>query len=185
MNRDGNDAFEPARHLREKFICDSCGARERFERARYSLAWCGAVLHASKLVLKGEIMSDMGVQPWPKAAPESAGLTQWQRVTNTFTAPSKTFEDIKRGNRSWWLPLIIGAILSYMLFGAIVQKIGMQQVVDNQIRMDPKSQERMAKASPEQREMGNKIAMYALPRGSFVARTPRGHHRCGDVYRWG
>ena len=112
-------------------------------------------------------MSDMGVQPVAEAAPEGGGLTQWQRVTNTFAAPAKTFEDIKRGNKSWWLPLIIGALFSYMLFGAIVQKIGMQQVVDNQVRMDPKSQERMAEANPQQREMSNKIAV-GITDGVFI-----------------
>jgi hypothetical protein len=113
-------------------------------------------------------MSEMGVQPVAEAAPSGTGLTQWQRVADTFTAPSKTFEDIKRGNRSWWLPLIIGALISYLLFGAIVQKIGMQQVVDNQIRMNPKSQERMAQATPEAREMGNKIAI-GMTEGFFIA----------------
>ncbi len=63
-------------------------------------------------------MSDTGVQPQAEAAPEGAGLTQWQRVVDTFTAPSKTFEDIKRGNKSWWLPLIIGSLFTYLLFGA-------------------------------------------------------------------
>ncbi|SPE30630.1 conserved membrane hypothetical protein [Candidatus Sulfotelmatomonas gaucii] len=106
-------------------------------------------------------MSEMGVHPVTEATPEGAGLTQWQRVADTFTAPSKTFEDIKRGNKSWWLPLIIGALCAYIMFGAIVQRIGMQQVVDNQIRLNPKSQERMANATPEQREMGNKIALIA------------------------
>ena len=37
------------------------------------------------------------------------------------------------------------------------QKIGVQQAIDNQIRMDPKAQERMANATPEQRAMGAKI----------------------------
>lgn len=103
-----------------------------------------------------------------EAAAEGAGLTQWQRVADTFTAPSKTFEDIKRGNKSWWLPLIIGALFTYILFGAIVQKIGMQQVVDNQVRLDPKAQERMAQASPEQRAMGNKFAL-GITEGVFIA----------------
>lgn len=102
-----------------------------------------------------------------EAAAEGTGLTQWQRVTNTFAAPSKTFADIKRGNKSWWLPLIIGALFSYILFGAIVQKIGMQQVVDNQVRMDPKAQERMANTPPEQRAMGNKIAV-GIIEGVFI-----------------
>ena len=69
---------------------------------------------------------------------------QLQRVTGTFTAPSKTFEDIKRGNRSWWLPFIILALSGYLFFAAVQQKIGMQQVVDNQIRMNAKAQEQMA-----------------------------------------
>ena len=113
-------------------------------------------------------MSEMGVQPVTEATPAGAGLTQWQRVADTFTAPSKTFEDIKRGNKSWWLPLIIGALCAYIMFGAIVQRIGMQQVVDNQIRLNPKSQERMANATSEQREMGNKIALIATE-VAFVA----------------
>ena len=113
-------------------------------------------------------MSDMGVQSVGGAPAEGTGLTQWQRVTNTFVAPSKTFEDIKRGNKSWWLPLIIGALFSYILFGAIVQRIGMQQVVDNQIRLDPKAQERMANTPPEQRAMGNKIAL-GITEGVFIA----------------
>jgi len=112
-------------------------------------------------------MSDIGVQP-AAVAPSGTGLTQWQRVTNTFTAPSKTFEDIKRGNRSWWLPLIIGSLFSYILFGAIVQKIGMQQVVDNQARMNPKQQERMAQMPPEQRAMANKITL-GVTEGIFIA----------------
>jgi len=101
-------------------------------------------------------MSDMGIQPAAEAA-TGTGLTQWQRVTNTFAAPSKTFEDIKRGNKSWWLPLIIGAIFTYIFFFAMMQKIGVQQAIDNQIRMDPKAQERMANATPDQRAMGAKI----------------------------
>ncbi len=49
-------------------------------------------------------MSDPAVQPVADQAP---GLSQMQRVTNVFTAPSKTFADIKRGNKSWWMPFII------------------------------------------------------------------------------
>ena len=105
-------------------------------------------------------MSDLGVQPVAEGAPAGVGLTQWERVADTFTAPSKTFEDIKRGNRSWWLPLIVGAIFTYIFFFAMMQKIGVQQAIDNQIRMDPKAQERMANATPDQRAMGNKITVY-------------------------
>ncbi|MGD1061907.1 MAG: YIP1 family protein [Terracidiphilus sp.] len=105
----------------------------------------------------------------PAMQPAAAtGLTQWQRVACTFTAPSKTFEDVKRGNRSWWLPLIVMALVGYILFAAVAQKIGIQQTVDNQIRMDPKAQERMANASPEQRAMGEKVSV-GITEGVFIA----------------
>jgi hypothetical protein len=110
-------------------------------------------------------MSELDVQ---EAAGTAAGLSQWQRVANTFTAPAKTFEDIKRGNRSWWLPLVIMALFSYILFATVSQKIGMQQVVDNQVRLNPKAQERLAQATPEQRETSNKISV-AITQGIFIA----------------
>lgn len=101
-------------------------------------------------------------------AAEAAGLTQLQRVTNTFVAPSRTFEDIKRGNRSWWLPLIVLAVFSYIFFAVVSQKVGILQVVENQIRMNPKAQERMAQATPEQRERTNKISA-AVTQGILLA----------------
>jgi len=113
-------------------------------------------------------MSDVEIQPVAETAPESAGLSQWQRVLLTFTSPAKTFEDIKRGNRSWWLPLIIGGLVSYLLFAAITQKVGLEQAVENQIRMDAKAQERMAQISPEQRETAMKFSV-GLTQGIFLA----------------
>ena len=82
----------------------------------------------------------------------SDALTQWRRVVYTFTAPSKTFEDIRRGNRSWWAPLIVMALAGFILFGAVVQKIGIRQTVENQIRMNAKAQDQMAQVTPAQKE---------------------------------
>ncbi|MGA3161107.1 MAG: YIP1 family protein [Terracidiphilus sp.] len=109
-------------------------------------------------------MNETGVQ----SAAQATSLSQWQRVANTFTAPSKTFEDIKRGNRSWWLPLVIMALVSYIFFAAVFVKIGMQNVVDNQIKLDPKTEERLAQATPAQREMSTKISLY-VTEGVFIA----------------
>jgi len=110
-------------------------------------------------------MSDMNVQP---AAGEAPGLSQWQRVANTFSAPSKTFADIKRGNRSWWMPFIIFVVLGYVFFAVVAYKIGIQQVAENQIHLNPTQEEKMAQAPPEQREMGVKIATY-ITKGIFIA----------------
>jgi len=80
------------------------------------------------------------------------GLSQWQRVTNTFTAPSKIFEDIKRGNRSWWLPLILVSLVGYLFFAVVATRIGIHQTVENQTHLSAKAEEGMANATPEQRE---------------------------------
>ena len=42
-------------------------------------------------------MSDPEVQPAAEVAP---GLSQMQRVINIFTAPSKTFDDIKAATKA-------------------------------------------------------------------------------------
>jgi hypothetical protein len=112
----------------------------------------------------------MQYPPVAQPAPEAPGLSQWQRVSNTFTAPSKTFEDIKRGNKSWWMPFLIMVVIGYVFFAAVAFKIGMQQVLDNQIRLDPKTEEKMAQMPPEQREIANKFSLYATE-GAFIA-TP-------------
>ena len=110
-------------------------------------------------------MSEMEVQSSSVAAP---GLSQWQRVSNTFMAPSKTFDDIKRGNKSWWMPLIIMALVGYILFAAVYTKIGMQTVVDNQVKLDPKTAERMAQMPAEQRATAEKISLN-ITQGIFIA----------------
>jgi hypothetical protein len=110
-------------------------------------------------------MSDPQIQAVAAPAP---GLTQMQRVTNIFTAPSKTFEDIKQGHKSWWLPFVIFVIVGYIFFAAVSTKIGMQQVVDNQIHMNPAQEEKLAQAPPEQREMTAKVSLY-ITEGVFIA----------------
>jgi hypothetical protein len=118
--------------------------------------------------LRGKIMSDPEVQAVPGSVPASPGLSQVQRVISTFTAPSKTFEDIKRGNKSWWLPFLILVLVSYVLFAAITFKVGWAQVAENVIHLNPKSEERMAQAPPAQREMSMKWTQYGME-GSFAA----------------
>jgi len=102
------------------------------------------------------------------AAVPVPGLTQWQRITNTFAAPSKTFEDIKRGNKSWWLPFILSIVFAYALFGAITMKVGWSQVAENAISMNQKSAERMAQLPAEQRASAMKFTQY-LTEGIFIA----------------
>jgi hypothetical protein len=113
-------------------------------------------------------MSDLGIQPVAEPNQAGEGMSQMQRVTSTFSAPSKTFQDIKAGNRSWWLPFVLFAVFGYILFAAITFKIGMQQVVDNQMHLNPKQEEKLAQAPPASREMTAKISLY-VTEGVFIA----------------
>jgi hypothetical protein len=83
-------------------------------------------------------------------------LSQVQRVIYTFTAPSKTFTDIKR-NASWWLPLVLTVIFSYAFFAAITTKVTWSQVAENSVRLSPRQSEQMDKLTPEQRATQMKI----------------------------
>ncbi|HEY2857000.1 MAG TPA: Yip1 family protein, partial [Terracidiphilus sp.] len=112
-------------------------------------------------------MTDASVQPVAQSTP---GLSQLERVTNTFVAPSKTFADIKAGHKSWWLPLIIYFVLGLSFFWAVNTKIGMRQVSENQIHLSPKAEERMQGLTPEQRETQMKWSVY-ITEGVFLA-TP-------------
>ena len=61
-------------------------------------------------------MSDQVVQ---SAAEVTPGLSQGQRITNMFTAPSKTFQDIRAGHKSWWLPFVIYVVLGFAFYGVV------------------------------------------------------------------
>lgn len=100
-------------------------------------------------------MSDAGVQPAANVAP---GLSQWQRISNTFSAPSKTFTDIKNGHLSWWLPFLLYIALGYAFYFVVDAKVGMRQSAENQIHLSPKAEERMANLTPEQRETQMKLS---------------------------
>src|SRR5579863_3972852 len=157
------------------------GAQTRFQPGRFRVKNAGPRLLQSVRRLRGLAaagkarqlirkfreanMSDLGVQPVAGVAP---GLSQMQRLTNTFTAPSKTFEDIKRGHRSWWLPFLLSALVTYIFFFAITSKVGWATVADNMVRMNPKAEERMSQLTPEQRETQMKGMRYGTE-GFFAA----------------
>jgi hypothetical protein len=101
------------------------------------------------------------------------GLNQMERVVDTFVAPTATFKDILRST-SWWLPFVL-LLVSSIGTGVVVERqVGFEQVYQNQVRMSPKTQERMADMTPQQRAQGEKISIAAtkyFTYGSFVAIT--------------
>src|SRR5579875_1092151 len=76
-------------------------------------------------------MNDLA-QPAPATEP----LTETQRIINVFVAPGKTFEDIRR-KATFWGPLIILVVISVAYSLTIQQKIGWEQVYQNNMRQLP------------------------------------------------
>jgi uncharacterized integral membrane protein len=89
----------------------------------------------------------------------STSLTQWQRVLNIFSAPSKTFEDIKNGNRSWWLPIILMLLSFAVFYAAVATQVTWKAVAENEQRNMPEFAKRMMeRMTPEQREKQEQAA---------------------------
>ena len=98
-------------------------------------------------------MSDPVMQPAAEVAP---GLTQMQRIINVFAAPSKTFADIKRGNKSWWLPFLITVACGAFLWTAINSQVTWKTVYENQQKLQPEFAKRMMdQMPPDQRAIAD------------------------------
>jgi hypothetical protein len=100
-------------------------------------------------------MTDTSVQPIAESTP---GLSQLQRVTNAFAAPAKTFEDIKQGHTSWWLPFLLFVIVGTGLWATVNSKVTWPTVVENGLRMAPKQAERLQQLPPDQQETQKKYS---------------------------
>lgn len=70
------------------------------------------------------------VPPMPAEAAQP-GLSEPQRIINTFIAPSRTFEDIRR-NASWWVPWLLASIVGLALGSVLSKKVNWEQVVRQQ-----------------------------------------------------
>jgi len=100
-------------------------------------------------------MTDTSVQPVAESTP---GLSQLQRLTNTFSAPSKTFEDIKQGHTSWWLPFLLFVVVGTGLWLTVNAKVSWPTVVENGLRMSPKQAERLQQLPADQQETQKKYS---------------------------
>jgi hypothetical protein len=87
--------------------------------------------------------------PLPPAESTPA-LSQVERITNVFFAPSSTFTDVK-SSPSWWAPWLLMSVFALVSVFAMQQKIGWPQMVENEINASPKQAEQLEKLPPEQR----------------------------------
>jgi hypothetical protein len=107
---------------------------------------------------RGEIMSDMEVQTAAEPGAQAPGLSQMQRVTSIFSAPSKTFEDIRRGNKSWWMPIVLMVVTFAVFYGVVSTKITWTAVYQSEQKSAPEFAKRMQEqAPPESRAAQEKM----------------------------
>ena len=111
--------------------------------------------------------------PMPSAPapqePVQPGLSEPARLANTFVAPAKTFDDVRR-KPSWFAPWLLTAVVS-LIFGFVaVQKLDMTQLVRQAMERSPMAQRRMEQLTPEQRERAvalqatiTKVTFFASP----------------------
>jgi hypothetical protein len=84
------------------------------------------------------------------AVVESPGLSQVERVVDTFVAPSKTFTDILRST-SWWLPFLLLIVVTLASTFAVDKKIGFDRVAEQTISQSSSASEQMAQLTPQDR----------------------------------
>jgi hypothetical protein len=77
------------------------------------------------------------------------GLSQIERVVDTFVAPSQTFKDILRST-SWWLPLILMTLGSLASAFAVQHQVGFDRVNLNQIHASAKAEDQFNQLPPDQ-----------------------------------
>jgi hypothetical protein len=81
---------------------------------------------------------------------EVTGLSQVERVVDTFVAPSKTFADILRST-SWWLPFLLYMIVAALFAFSVDKKIGYDAVAEQAVQQSQMAQDQMANLTPEVR----------------------------------
>jgi len=106
-------------------------------------------------------MADAVAQPESSAPP----LNEIQRVVDAFVSPSKTFTDIKR-SASWWMPWLIGVIITGAFGYVVQQKIGWEKTYTNILHQSPAQQQRIEQLPADQQAkaiaMGANITKYSF-----------------------
>lgn len=86
----------------------------------------------------------------PADATASRPLSQIERVVDTFIAPTQTFNDILR-SASWWLPWLLGVLVTMGYSAAVQQKVGWDKTYANILLQSSETQQaRLAQLPSDQ-----------------------------------
>lgn len=80
-----------------------------------------------------------------ETAPTQAGLTEIQRCVDIFTAPSKTFTDLRR-KATFWGPLLVMIVVATGFGFTVQQKVGWERVFQNNVNQTPAKAEKIESA---------------------------------------
>jgi hypothetical protein len=80
---------------------------------------------------------------------QEPGLSQIERVVDTYMAPSKTFSDIRR-DASWWAPFLLMSLLAVLFSYVVLSKIGLPTLVEGVVHQSSMLEDRLASSTPEQ-----------------------------------
>lgn len=86
------------------------------------------------------------------------GLSQVERVVDTFIAPSKTFTDILR-SRSIWFPILLTIIFSLAVAVTMQKRVGFDQMYQTNLAQSPSQQQRLDSLPPEQKAKQMEVAV--------------------------
>ena len=80
-------------------------------------------------------------------AVEAPTLSPVQRIIDTFVAPSKTFEDVRRSS-GWWVPYLIAAVVGVLYAFVVLHKIGAPALVEDAIHQSSRLESSISSATP-------------------------------------
>ena len=95
-------------------------------------------------------------------------LTELERVTDVFVAPSRTFADIQRSS-VWWLPFLLLVLVTSAVTFTIDHKVGFTRVAENQVRASPKQEDTLNQLSPDQRADRTRVTATVTRYASYAS----------------
>ena len=102
-------------------------------------------------------MAAAPLSPAPNSiTPAAPPLSEGARIVNTFVAPSRTFNDLRR-SASWWVPWLLMAIVGLFFVYAMDRQVTFEQITRNEIAHSPRA-EQFDKLPTEQRAQQLRIA---------------------------
>jgi len=103
--------------------------------------------------------------------PTAPGLSEIERVVDTFVAPSKTFADILR-SATWWLPFILLVLFSTASTFVVQREVGFDRVYMNSLHSSPTQEDRVNSLAPDQKahaiDLGTKLTAYISYTAPFL-----------------